>query len=379
MFQLQSLSISGYRSLNAIHMPAEPLSVFVGANGSGKTNLYRALQLVQAAAAGTLAQDLAAEGGFHSAFWAGPRKRGEPVRIRLATVLSEAALGETLEYSVQLGLPEPVAAPAFPLEAQVKAERLSRRNRRGSRVLLRRDGPHATIRTEQGDEIRSEVDLLSSETALAALQEVTAASDIHATRRALLHWRFYHDLRTDSASPLRQPCLPVTSPTLASDGSDLAAVFATLAHIRQDTADLDAALDQAFPGASLVIPVPERTASFGLVLPDYPKRVFEASELSDGTLRYLGLMGALLSYRLPPFIALNEPEASLHPSLLEPLADLIVKASDRAQIWLVTHSEPLAEALARRSGRTPRRVVKDKGATWIEGLRLTGAFADEAD
>ena len=91
-------------------------------------------------------------------------------------------------------------------------------------------------------------------------------------------------------------------------------MFATLAHIRQDTVDLDRAIDDAFPGAKLVVPMPERTASFGLTMPEYPKRVFEAGELSDGTLRYLALAGALLGYRLPSFIALNEPEAACTPN-----------------------------------------------------------------
>jgi predicted ATPase len=114
-----------------------------------------------------------------------------------------------------------------------------------------------------------------------------------------------------------------------------------------------------------------------MIFPDYPKRVFDAAELSDGTLRYLALAGALLSYRLPPFIALNEPEASLHPDLLDPLARLIVRAAERTQIWLVTHSERLAAALAEHGAVLPRTVVKREGQTWIEGLRLTGEFADD--
>src|SRR3979490_1258787 len=109
--------------------------------------------------------------------------------------------------------------------------------------------------------------------------------------------------KTTSIAPLRQPCLAVTTPTLASDASDLAAVFATLVHIREEKSDLDRIIDDAFPGATLVVPPPERMASFGLVMPDYPKRVFEAGELSDGTLRYLALAGALFGYRLPAFIA----------------------------------------------------------------------------
>ena len=81
-----------------------------------------------------------------------------------------------------------------------------------------------------------------------------------------------------------------------------------------------------------------------MIFPDHPRRVFDAKEISDGTLRYLALVGALLGYRLPAFIALNEPETSLHPELLEPLARMIVRAAERTQIWVVTHSERLAKA-----------------------------------
>ena len=48
---ISEISVSGYRSLRALRFPVGSLTVFVGANGVGKTNLYRALQLLQAAAA----------------------------------------------------------------------------------------------------------------------------------------------------------------------------------------------------------------------------------------------------------------------------------------------------------------------------------------
>jgi predicted ATPase len=219
--------------------------------------------------------------------------------------------------------------------------------------------------------------LLASETALGALRDPARFPDLDLVRRTMLDWRFYHDFRCDRGSPVRQPCLAVTTPTLTSDGADLAAVFATLVHIRQDTVDLDRAIDDAFPGAQLVVPEPSRTVSFGLVLPDYPRRIFEAAELSDGTLRYLAVAGALLGYRLPAFIALNEPETSLHPELLEPLARMIVRAARRTQVWVVTHSERLAQAFVAMGAATPRTVVKRSGETWIEGLRLGGDFESE--
>jgi predicted ATPase len=113
--------------------------------------------------------------------------------------------------------------------------------------------------------------------------------------------------------------------------------------------------------------------------PDFPNRVFQPRELSDGQIRFLGLAAALMSYRLPPLIALNEPEASLHPDMLLPLAEMIAEASKTSQIWIVTHSAQLAEAVRERCGVRPRKVIRENGATWIEGMRLTGVIAGEDD
>jgi predicted ATPase len=80
---VRTVAASGYRSLRDIRFAVERLSVYVGANGVGKTNLYRALQLLHAAAAGALAAELASEGGMESALWAGERRKQEPARISL--------------------------------------------------------------------------------------------------------------------------------------------------------------------------------------------------------------------------------------------------------------------------------------------------------
>ena len=232
-------------------------------------------------------------------------------------------------------------------------------------------------RDEGGRPQEVDIDLLASETVLARLEDPGKYPGLDIVRRTLREWRCYHDLRTDAASPLRRPCTAVASPTLASDGSNLAAVFATLAHIREDTADLDALVDQAFPGARLVVPKPDRTASFGMSFPDFPRRVFEAAELSDGTLKFLALAGALMAYRLPAFVALNEPESSLHPDLMTPLARLVGQASARSQIWLVTHSEALAAQIAATTAGTVRTVTKVDGATTIEGLTRLGTFRED--
>lgn len=384
-FMIREFAAKGYRSLRAIRFPLGRLSVFVGANGTGKTNLYRALQLIQSSAAGTLSRTLAAEGGMEAAFWAGKREARKPVRIKLAVALRrEAADDEDADdpldysYAVEIGVSAPVEA-AFPLEPLVREETLIL-HRQGREIrLLERRGPAVFARNLDDRRVTLEQDLLSSESALAAIEDPPRFPGLYALRRTMLDWRFYHDFRTDPAAPLRQPCLAVTTPTLSSDAADLAAVLATLVHIREDTHDLDESVEDAFPGARLVVPQPGRAASFGLAYAEHPHRVFDAAELSDGTLRYLALMGALLGYRLPAFLALNEPESSLHPDLLEPLARLIAKAARRTQIWVVTHSQPFAAALAEHAGVAPITVIKRSGETWIEGLRLDGSFRDGAE
>ena len=320
---------------------------------------------------------------MQSALWAGKRKKTETAGVSLAARFApDSESDETTEgaftYRVEVGLPDPGAA-AFPVEPQIKEETLTFHHGMRPMRLLDRRGPHVVARDEKGLRVDLGMDLMASETALGALAEPARFPDLELIRRTMLDWRFYHDLRTDPASPLRQHCVAVAAPTLAADGSNLAAVLATLVHIRGDSVALDRAIADAFPDARLVVPDPERTASFGMVFPDYPHRVFDASELSDGTLRYLGLMGVLLAYRLPAFIALNEPEASLHPDLLDPLARLIARAAQRTQIWLVTHSVPLADAIAAHAGVRPLTVIKRDGETWIDGLKLSGEFRDAED
>jgi predicted ATPase len=86
---VQEFYAAGYRSLRNIRFPVDPLSVFIGANDTGKTNLYRCLQLLQAAAEGRLSQELAAEGGMEAVWWAGRRNARQPVRMRLQVGLAD--------------------------------------------------------------------------------------------------------------------------------------------------------------------------------------------------------------------------------------------------------------------------------------------------
>ncbi|HQT55741.1 MAG TPA: AAA family ATPase, partial [Phenylobacterium sp.] len=110
---------------------------------------------------------------------------------------------------------------------------------------------------------------------------------------------------------------------------------------------------------------------------DIDSKAFIRKVLSDGTLKFLALAGALMAYRLPAFVALNEPESSLHPALMKPLARLVGQAADRSQVWLVTHSEALAAEIAATTVGSVRTVTKTDGATTIKGLTRLGTFRED--
>ena len=365
------IAISNYRSIRRLFMPIQPLSVFVGENGVGKSNLYKSLSLLRDAATGSITRTIAHEGGLSSVCWSGIRKRGEDGRLRLA------ARFDNIKYSIELGFPSPVEA-AFSGEPMIKSESIEATHGKRTVTMMERKNSLVSIRSDSGAWQSHKDAVLPSETALAGFFESKQCPEIDLIRNAMLGWRFYHDFRTDPASPIRKPCLAITTPSLSADGSDLAATLATLFMIRQDTADLHDAIEDAFPGAELRAWEQNGRCEFDLQMADMP-RPFKAHELSDGTLKYICLLAVFMGYRLPPFIALNEPEASLHPSLLAPLARLIAKASGRADIWIVTHSEHLMEALRSESSVPLRRVIKSKAATAIEGLTLSGEFRDEEE
>ena len=99
-------------------------------------------------------------------------------------------------------------------------------------------------------------------------------------------------------------------------------------------------------------------------------RPLSGAELSDGTLRCLLWVVALLSPRPPSLMVLNEPENSLHPDLLPALARLIVRASANSQMWVISHSSPLIAALTDHPSCRLIPLQKEFGQTQVVGQGL---------
>ena len=90
------------------------------------------------------------------------------------------------------------------------------------------------------------------------------------------------------------------------------------------------------------------------------RRPLSAAELSDGTLTFLLLVAAAHATRPPDLLVLNEPESSLHPSLMPAVGALVASAAERSQVLVVTHAGDLVRAL-RTADATTVELTKGAG------------------
>ncbi|MEW6461323.1 AAA family ATPase [Ectopseudomonas khazarica] len=379
---LHTLAVANYRSINRLILPLGRLNLITGANGSGKSNLYRALRLLAETAQGGVVNALAREGGLESSFWAGPEKvsrrmrngevavQGGPrqgaMRLRLGFV------GDDFGYSIALGLPESnsgedrTTPSAFALDPEIKRECIwAGASYRPAALLVDRAGPMVRMREGRSWEVLAQ-HLPNYDSLFDQIGNDPGCPEVFQLRETIRRWRFYDHFRSDADAPARQPQLGTRTPVLHHDGRDLAAALQTIREIG-DPAALDAAIDDAFPGSRLRI---DFQAGGRFVVELHQEgllRPLGAAELSDGTLRYLLLVAALLTPRPPSLMVLNEPETSLHPDLLPALGRLIIAASRQTQVWVVSHASRLIATLRESPECNILELDKQLGQTCIRG------------
>lgn len=389
---LKTLAVSNYRSIRDLVVGLETLNVVTGPNGSGKSSLYRALRLLADTADGRIVNSLAREGGLKSTFWAGPEKIAASMRSGRHAVqgtrrkdsihLRLGFRADDFGYAVDLGYPseEPlhidpddedrdVIDPprAFVLDPEIKRETIwSGPLPRPSSLLVDRRGPALRTVNDDGNWVTIPGALAGFESMMTAFSDPRGAPEMISLREKIRSWRFYDHFRTDAEAPSRRRQVGTHTPVLSHDGADLGAALQTIREIGNGEA-LDQAIDDAFPGARIEIRF--RDGWFETTMRQHGLlRPLNAAELSDGTMRYLLLAAALLTPRPPELMVLNEPETSLHPELVPPLARLIATASLHSQIIVVSHNAVLVDALAEANARLIA-LEKDFGETRVVGAR----------
>jgi predicted ATPase len=358
-------------------VPLQGLNVVTGANGSGKSSLYRALRLLADTAQGRVVPSLAREGGLQSTLWAGPEsisrsvKRGDfPIQGTVRDQRTNLCLGfasEGFGYLIDLGVPA-AGTTALELDPVVKQECIWHGPLpRPSTILAERRGPVVRIRNKANDWNIVTQDLSPFDTMMMQAADPQDAPEMLTLRESIRAWRFYDHFRTDAGAPARSPQVGTYTPVLCDDGADVAAALETIRKFG-DREALDATVDDAFPASQLVISA--SSGRYALQMKQHGLlRALDGTELSDGTLRYILWIAALLTTRPPALMVLNEPETSLHPSLLAPLSRLIARAAMKSHVIIVTHAPQLIAALNEQPECHSIILEKTFGETNIVGAK----------
>src|SRR4029453_10129883 len=212
---LNTLAVSGYRSLRDLAIPLDMLNLVTGPNGSGKSNLYRALRLLAETAQGRVIPSLAREGGLQTTLWAGPEAfsrsvlqgdhpvqggaRKKPVSLRLGFA------GDDFSYAIDLGLPIPPCG-AFGHDPEIKRECVwAGRTHRPSAILVDRRGPLVKAREAKGEGGIIPQHPASFERMMTHCAEPRNPPELLMLREEMRAWRFYDHFRTDASAPSRVP------------------------------------------------------------------------------------------------------------------------------------------------------------------------------
>ncbi|MEM6638402.1 MAG: AAA family ATPase [Pseudomonadota bacterium] len=373
---LHTLAIANYRSVRRAHLRLEQLNLITGANGSGKSNLYRALRFLTEVARGRATLALAREGGLPSVLWAGPETvsrgikqgripiQGGPRRNEVALRLGFAS--DTFGYAIDFGLPAPVPGTMFTQDPEIKRESLWHGDKwHPRRALVDRIGPVVRGRDEDGHWQVLKQHLPAYDSMLTEVADPVRAPEVLMARDTLRAWRFYDHFRCDADAPARAPHVGVRTPVLSNDGHDLAAAWRTVMEIG-DAQGLADAVDDAFPGATVHVHAADGRFELLFEQPGL-LRPLRQSEWSDGTLRYLLLVTALKTPRPPPLMVFNEPEMSLHPDLLPALGRLMCRYAEDHPLWVVSHARELTEALLADERTHDIRLEKTFSETCVVG------------
>jgi predicted ATPase len=341
------LHVSNYRSLDRdVSVDLGALTVLVGQNGSGKSNVADVLQFLADCMHIGLESAITKRHGINAVRrWSS----GRPFNVTIAVAVGRGSVHAQYEFTLAGDRAE---------EYRVKAEKaLVTAGGTTHEYSVEAEGDG--VRWASGPEnLRPKVDRLNLVLPLVAGDE--RFGPLAEELRRVATYCIYPDA-------LRQPQKYDPSKPMDRHGSNWVSI---LKDQPPDTwrSDLVTVLGQLTGDI-----VDVRTRAVGGYLnvefehKSEPKRPkwFEAALESDGTLRVAGMITALRQQPAPSLIALEEPELTVHPGALKLLYDYVREAADATQVVLTTHSPDLLELLTVDQVRV---VERHGGATTVQPL-----------
>ena len=331
MTRFREISIKGFRRLADVQLELRPLTVLIGANGIGKTSLLDVLSLLASSANGSLNSAISELGGLSALI---TYDRAEELALGISMEIEKDT--QTQRYSLRI---KP-RGPSYIIEQ----EALHQAHGPIEYDSIESHGVDVRYR-ENGQVILPTWNHNPLETSLAQVPKVFVWPEDF--RRRLASAASYHTLDVAPRSPVRlpQPMRPADLP--GKNGEDLIPCLYYLREADRDRFEaIEDSLHAVFPSFARLDFPPVAAGTLALVWRDnrFSKPLY-ANQLSEGMLRFLWLVTLLQSPQLPTVTIIDEPEVSLHPELLNLLADLFREASRRTQLVIATHSDRLVRFL----------------------------------
>lgn len=360
MPHLERIRIAGFKSIRDQEVELGKLNVLIGANGAGKSNFIAAFRLLNRILAEELQLHVGRIGGADQLLHYG-RKRTERIELDLRFRISDR---KSDGYQVSL---VPTAGDTLAFEREA--------------VLF-----HAGGYPEPYDDFLGSGHAESKLTSARPAETRRTISD-HVLAR-LRSWKVYHFHDTSEAAEIKQTADLDDNRELRSDAGNLPALLYRLRETDRayydnirDTIRLAAPFFDDFDlepnrlnPSKIKLEWRERGAE---------EQYFDASALSDGTLRFMALATLLQQPELPATILLDEPELGLHPFAITVLAGLLQSAAERTQVIVSTQSVTLVNQLSPEdlivvdredSASVFRRPDRANLATWLDEYALGEAW-----
>ena len=349
---VRQLVLKGFRSVPAGRIEFDNPTILVGRNASGKSNILSAFSFLADAMRMPLPTTFDRAGGFSTVRNRSPGG-GRPPNL---------AMRVDFRRNRQRGF------YAF----EVKADRTKNFSVAREQCVFRQ-GEERSWFDREGKRFHSNIGGLHPSVDMTSL----ALPIIGGTKNFKPVWRAFSRMNVYSIEPekLRGMQEPDAGDALLPDGSNTASVLERIESRRRgDFERLSSFLEAIVPNTRRVSVkrygenrLLEITQGWGKGTPRTLK--LEGSNMSDGTLRAIGLLASVFQRPAPTLIAAEEPEATIHPGALGAVLDLLWEASERMQVIVTTHSPELLD----------RREVADRHlrvVEWNEGVTRVAPVSD---
>jgi len=326
---IKQLVLKRFRSIPSERITFDNPTIFVGRNGSGKSNLVSAFSFLAEAMASPLQAVFDKAGGISA------------VRNRSSGRSYPPKLGLRADFGRMNGR---VASGFYAFEVRalpnygfsVVREQCLVGGEGNARAWFDRTGMKFT--SSVGG-VNPSVDPASLSLPLVGGEEKFAP-----VLRTLAAMRVY----SIEPGKLREMQEPDSGTSLKSDGGNVTSVLKEIERQSKDDFQRIADILATIVPNTKRVEVKKHGKNLSLEFTQEwgeKKRLkFEGFSMSDGTLRAIGLLAAVFQRPVPSLIAIEEPEATIHPGALESVLDLLRHASKHMQVVVTTHSPELLDA-----------------------------------